>query len=57
MTDHREQSRHDKPLTEADQRFFALRESGYRGPIDHHGYAIPDGREAEYLRTICGGTS
>lgn len=51
MTD---QSRRDKPQTEADKRFFALRESGYRGPIDHHGYAIPAGREVEYLRTICG---
>lgn len=44
-----------KPETDADKRFFQLRDSGYRGPIDHHGYAIPEGRDAEYLRSITGG--
>jgi len=28
-----------KPETEAETRFFDLRESGYDGPIDRHGYA------------------
>lgn len=27
------------PLTEADRRFWALRDSGYNGPIDQDGYA------------------
>ena len=27
-----------QPLNEKDRRFFALRESGYRGPIDQDGY-------------------
>jgi hypothetical protein len=27
-----------KPETPADKRFFDLRESGYRGPIDQDGY-------------------
>jgi len=31
-----------KNRTAADQRFYALRESGYRGPIDENGYADPD---------------
>ena len=26
-----------KPLSEKDKKFFALRDSGYRGPIDHDG--------------------
>jgi hypothetical protein len=28
--------------TEAEQRFYDLRESGYRGPVDENGYADPD---------------
>jgi hypothetical protein len=30
-----------KPETEADKRFFDLRESGYAGPIDQDGHAVP----------------
>jgi hypothetical protein len=29
-----------KPETEADTRFFALRESGYTGPVDQDGNAV-----------------
>src|SRR6266511_3934037 len=32
-----------KPETDADRRFFDLRESGYRGPIDQDGYAATSG--------------
>jgi hypothetical protein len=35
-----------KPETEADKRFFDLRESGYRGPIDQDGNIPPDGHIA-----------
>jgi hypothetical protein len=31
-----------KPETDADKRFFDLRESGYTGPIDQDGYAVSD---------------
>jgi hypothetical protein len=31
-----------KPETEADKRFFDLRESGYTGPINQDGYAVSD---------------
>jgi hypothetical protein len=31
-----------KPETDADKRFFDLRESGYTGPINQDGYAVPD---------------
>jgi hypothetical protein len=31
-----------QPETEADKRFFDLRESGYSGPIDQDGYAVSD---------------
>lgn len=32
-----------QPETPADTRFFDQRESGYRGPIDQDGYAVPSG--------------
>ncbi|MPZ84858.1 MAG: hypothetical protein GEV28_32530 [Actinophytocola sp.] len=38
-----------KPETPADRRFFDLRESGYRGPIDHNGTPVAEGREREHL--------
>ncbi len=31
-----------KPETDADRRFFALRASGYTGPIDQHGHKVSD---------------
>jgi len=31
----------DQPETDEDRRFFDLRESGYTGWIDRHGYAVP----------------
>jgi hypothetical protein len=31
-----------KPETTNDKRFFALRESGYKGPIDHNGQPVED---------------
>jgi hypothetical protein len=34
---------------EADDRFFALRESGYTGPIDQDGYPVQEGHEVEHL--------
>lgn len=36
-----------KPETAADKRFFDLRQSGYKGPIDRNGHAVmarTDGR-------------
>jgi hypothetical protein len=32
----------DKPETAADKRFFDLRESGYKGPIDQDGQPVED---------------
>jgi hypothetical protein len=29
-----------KPETDADRRFFALRATGYTGPIDQHGHEV-----------------
>lgn len=40
------------PETESDTRFFDLRESGYRGPINQDGYAVTTGRAADILRHI-----
>jgi len=31
-----------KPETAKDKKFFDLRESGYKGPIDHNGNAVED---------------
>jgi hypothetical protein len=41
-----------RPETEADTRFFDLRESGYTGPIDQDGFARTSGPEAEVLRAM-----
>ncbi|SRR6266487_731296 len=38
------------PLSDADRRFFDLRDSGYRGPIDQDGYAATSGEDAAILR-------
>lgn len=38
-----------KPETEADRKFFDLRESGYTGPIDQGGNKAEAGRAAEIL--------
>lgn len=38
--------------TEADQRFFALREAGYTGPIDQDGNPSLTGPDAEILRHL-----
>lgn len=45
-----------KPETPADTRFFDLRESGYRGPIDQDGYQVTSGRAAEILRALAEAT-
>lgn len=34
---------------EADKKFFALRNSGYRGPIDQNGNKVASGKEAQAL--------
>lgn len=39
-----------KPLTDAGKRFFALRESGYRGWIDQDGHAVSDAEHARRLQ-------
>jgi len=45
--------RFDKqPETEAEKRFFDLRESGYTGPIDQDGYAVTSGVPVEVLRAL-----
>lgn len=38
------------PLNEADRRLFALRESGYKGPIDQSGYPDTTSESAGVLR-------
>jgi hypothetical protein len=42
----------NEPETEADQRFFNLRESGYTGPIDQDGNAVTTGPAADVLRRM-----
>jgi hypothetical protein len=39
-----------KPLSEKDRRFYALRESGYKGPIDQDGYPDTTSAGADTLR-------
>ena len=39
-----------EPETDADTRFFDLRESGYTGPIDQDGYAVAGRTALEYIR-------
>lgn len=39
-----------KPETAAETRFFDLRESGYRGPIDQDGHAVTSGLAVEILQ-------
>ncbi|KDN23218.1 hypothetical protein [Amycolatopsis rifamycinica] len=41
-----------KPETAADTRFFDLRESGYRGPIDQDGHRVTTGRAKEILDAL-----
>jgi hypothetical protein len=41
-----------KPETEADGRFFDLRESGYTGPIDCGGQKMTGGRAFEILQRM-----
>jgi hypothetical protein len=46
-----------KPETDADKRFFDLRESGYTGPVNQDGYAVPDAPPPEHADTDGGTTS
>ena len=46
-----------KPETDADKRFFDLRESGYTGPVNQDGYAVPDAPPPEHTDTDGGTTS
>jgi hypothetical protein len=41
-----------KPLSESDRRFYALRESGYHGPIDQAGYPDTASQAADVLRDV-----
>ncbi len=41
-----------RPETEADKRFFGLRESGYIGPIGRDGRKVIGGRAAEVLAAM-----
>jgi hypothetical protein len=41
-----------KPETQADRRFFDLRESGYTGPIDHDGRPVTTGYESGALAAL-----
>lgn len=36
----------------ADAKFFALRESGYTGPIDHNGDPVKPGNEVKHLMRL-----
>jgi hypothetical protein len=40
------------PETDADRKFFNLRESGYTGPIDQDGNAVTTGPDADTLRRM-----
>jgi hypothetical protein len=40
------------PLNEKDRRLYALRESGYKGPIDQDGYPATTGEAADILRRL-----
>lgn len=44
--------KNENDRTEADRKFFALRESGYRGPIDQDGNKVTSGRHAEILAAL-----
>lgn len=46
-----------KPLTDAGKRFFALRESGYRGWIDQDGHAVSDAEHERLLDQVRTSTS
>ena len=46
-----------KPETDADKRFFDLRESGYTGPINQDGYAVSDAPPPDHTDTDGGTTS
>jgi hypothetical protein len=41
-----------KPETDADKRFFDLRESGYTGPVDQDGRKVTGGRAFEVLAAM-----
>ena len=41
-----------KPETKADKKFFDLRGSGYKGPINQNGDMVTSGREAEILGAL-----
>lgn len=45
-------SKKEDNLTEADKRFFKLRESGYTGPIDKDGNKATSGRAVEILKAL-----
>jgi hypothetical protein len=40
------------PETPRQTRFYDLRESGYRGPINQDGYQVTSGPEADILRAL-----
>lgn len=41
-----------RPLSDADKRFFALRESGYRGWIDQDGYAVSSAEHERRMQQV-----
>uniref|UniRef100_UPI003F49AB00 hypothetical protein n=1 Tax=Actinoplanes sp. CA-151224 TaxID=3239904 RepID=UPI003F49AB00 len=41
-----------QPETAADKKFFDLRESGYKGPIDQDGNKVTTGEAADILRRM-----
>ena len=41
-----------KPETDADQRFFDLRESGYTGPVDQDGRKVTGGPAVKILAAL-----
>lgn len=50
MATHR--SKENGNLTEADKKFFKLREGGYTGPIDQNGEKAESGRAADILKSL-----
>ena len=45
-------SKENGNLTEADEKFLALRESGYAGPIDRNGDKVTSGRAKDILDAL-----
>ncbi|MDT4992830.1 MAG: hypothetical protein QOH97_2722 [Actinoplanes sp.] len=48
----REKDAFGRPLSAADKKFFALRDAGYKGPIDQDGNKDTTSKDAQILRRM-----